>query len=127
MTHFTSLKNGSASVLLGRGLAHRHDDVHERAELACDAVCATRPFVPSHGQASQLFRVPLPVLREHLKARQAAGEIEDRGAIEDRVVVAIERVGETNTLVDQMRAASLGTLMAALHQVLAERGNGHAG
>lgn len=54
----------------GTGLLHRRRmGPHERAELAVDAILGVRPFVPSVGQAAQLFVVPLPILREHIKAR----------------------------------------------------------
>jgi hypothetical protein len=57
-------------VLNGRGLAHRKLDRDQLAELACDVVSGQRPFVPSYEQACDLFNVPRPVLREHLKARR---------------------------------------------------------
>jgi hypothetical protein len=59
-----------ATVLNGRGIAHRKLDRGQLAELACDVVSGQRLFVPSHEQACDLFNVPRPVLREHLKARR---------------------------------------------------------
>ena len=64
------LSNGSATVLNGRGIAHRKLDQDQRAELAADVVTGARPFLPSYGQVSLLFNVPTPVLRQHVKARR---------------------------------------------------------
>jgi hypothetical protein len=105
--------NGSASVIHGRGLAHRrdNDNVHERAELASDAVCATRPFVPSCGQASQLFHVPLPVLREHIKARKVA----ETYGNEHSPVVAVKENGNGAAAV--VRCEFVHSLVKALQSV----------
>jgi hypothetical protein len=60
----------NSPVIKGAGVKHRKAGLHERAELAVDAVTATRPFVPSNGQAAQIFAVPPATLHEHLAARR---------------------------------------------------------
>jgi len=79
---FTTLTNGRATSLLGSGIAHRDLDVHGRAELATDAVLGEVAFRPSRAQASQIFRVPPMVLRQHLQARELAEEYSNRDSNE---------------------------------------------
>ena len=72
MSLHTTLLNGSATIINGRGINHRKLDQDERAELATDAVTGARPFVPSCDQACLVFNVPRRVLTKHLKARRAS-------------------------------------------------------
>ena len=55
MSLHTTLLNGSATIINGRGINHRKLDQDERAELATDAVTGARPFVPSCDQACIVF------------------------------------------------------------------------
>jgi hypothetical protein len=65
-----SSSNGSATPVLGRGIAHLKSTREERTDLAVDVLTKARPFLPSYGQAATLFDVPLPVLRQRLKIRR---------------------------------------------------------
>jgi hypothetical protein len=67
----TILGNGSTShVLKGTGLKHRVLNQYQRANLAADVVAGFLPFRPSCEQASWIFNVPRPLLRQQLKARR---------------------------------------------------------
>ena len=95
MTLHSTLTNGSATVINGRGINHRKLDLHQCAELAVDAVTRLRPFVPSLGQVCTMFRVSPPVLRQHLKARRTAStnteqdEVLTLGEAWDRLIASM--------------------------------------
>jgi hypothetical protein len=72
LSHITK-DHGPTTPIKGTGIRRRRSGTHQLAELACDAVLGSRPFVLSNGQAAQIFGVPPAILREHLKARHKPG------------------------------------------------------
>jgi hypothetical protein len=95
MTATYTPKGGSSSTILGAGLNHLKASREQLAELACDAMLGTRPFLPSQRQAADAFGVPIPVLRQHLKARREANGNGNGGqaAVEDHTIPEIEEAG----------------------------------
>jgi hypothetical protein len=64
---------GATRPIKASGLGHRRGSVHQRAELAVDALTGARPYQPTRGELQRALHVPGPVLRKHLKQRHQQG------------------------------------------------------
>src|SRR5262249_2441440 len=78
MLYTTPVPNGNGGVphVRGRGLRRRKLTTEQRVKLAADLVCGSVQLEPSIAQTAELVRVSQARIRDELRARAAANEID---------------------------------------------------